>query len=288
MAIDSPPVAPVEGECEMDATTNGRPRRKALRANEDCVHPTCAATLRASASSSGMSRSAIGLSLISPRGLRVICGFMDSSLSESVTPIYGRKHPMSTTKADENFRFGERIAAEMERVGMNQRQFAARIGVSDRTLRSWLADLTSPNARDLAQMLEAGCDIWYVMTGAHSPRAEVLVTERRKLELVAEYADWCQHHGHDPYKSFFAFADAYAAAEIGDDLARVSGIDTIDPRYLSDLYGIWIVERPKRFPTLADSVSANASELVSAMARLLSAHEERLLVAIQESRGQAK
>lgn len=70
-----------------------------------------------------------------------------------------------STEAEEYFRFGERISEEMERIGLKQKQFATRICVSDRTLRSWLSDSTAPDLRDLRMMEGAGCDTWYIITG---------------------------------------------------------------------------------------------------------------------------
>lgn len=78
------------------------------------------------------------------------------------------------------------------------------------------------------------------------------VNERRKLELVNSYVQWCRETGADPYKSFSAYAKAYADDENGDAIDKVSWISTVDPHYLSELYSTWILERPQRFPELAD------------------------------------
>ena len=68
--------------------------------------------------------------------------------------------------------FGSRIAEEMLKIGLKQKQFATRITVSDRTLRSWLSDTTAPNLRDLRMIEGAGCDAWYIYSGEKSPLAE--------------------------------------------------------------------------------------------------------------------
>lgn len=82
--------------------------------------------------------------------------------------------------------------------------------------------------------------------------------ERRKLELVAEFAEWCARHKLDPLQAIGMFCAAYDNDhEIGEypDVEKVSGISSIDARYLTELYGTWVVERPSRFPILADEKS---------------------------------
>jgi len=82
-----------------------------------------------------------------------------------------------------------------------------------------------------------------------------LVKERRKLELVALYAAWCKQHSSPPLKSFGAFAAAYKASEddMEGELDTVSGIESVDTQYLSELYSTWIMERQIRFPDLIDN-----------------------------------
>lgn len=75
-------------------------------------------------------------------------------------------------ETEENFLFGSRIAEEMQKTGLKQKQFATRIAVSDRTLRSWLSDTTAPNLRDLRMMQGAGCDAWYIYSGENRPPAD--------------------------------------------------------------------------------------------------------------------
>ena len=70
------------------------------------------------------------------------------------------------------------------------------------------------------------------------------LAERRKLELIAEYSDFCKLKGLDPMRSFTAFANAYDG--------EVSGITVVEIRYLSELYSTWILERPSRFHSLSD------------------------------------
>lgn len=70
---------------------------------------------------------------------------------------------------EDKFLFGPRIAEEMQNTGLKQKQFADRITVSDRTLRSWLSGNTVPNLRDLHMMEGAGCDAWYIYSGEKLP-----------------------------------------------------------------------------------------------------------------------
>lgn len=74
-----------------------------------------------------------------------------------------------SNETEKNCLFGSRIAEEMLKTGLKQKQFATRITTSDRTLRSWLSDTTVPNLRDLRMMEGAGCDAWYIYSGEKSP-----------------------------------------------------------------------------------------------------------------------
>lgn len=80
--------------------------------------------------------------------------------------------------------------------------------------------------------------------------------ERRKLELVASYSSWCSRLSLDPLSSFSEYANAYDYAincrDI-EELEIISSISSVDVNYLKELYANWIVERPARFPILADA-----------------------------------
>lgn len=84
------------------------------------------------------------------------------------------------------------------------------------------------------------------------------VNERRKLELVNSYAKWCRDTGADPFESFSSYARAYADPDKIDAIDHVSWIDEVDPHYLSELYSMWVIERPQRFPILADRLVATS------------------------------
>lgn len=89
------------------------------------------------------------------------------------------------------------------------------------------------------------------------------VNERRKLELVNSYAKWCRDTGADPYESFSSYAQAYVAPDKIDAIDHVSFFDEVDPHYLSELYNMWVLERPQRFPLLADRPVATLPSMVS-------------------------
>lgn len=119
----------------------------------------------------------------------------------------------------------------------------------------------------------------------------VKAAERRKLELVNSYVEWCRKTGHEPYKSFSQFCRAYAEDEEESTLERIITIPKIDPKYLSDLFSIWIVERPSRFPVLADSVAtqpmrqpvdvAAQQEWLSQLKTMLAAQEDSVMRALE-------
>ena len=82
--------------------------------------------------------------------------------------------------------------------------------------------------------------------------------ERRKMELLAAYMEWCDRHNLDSRSAFSDFAMAYdSAREVYShpDVERVSGLDSVDEQYLVELYATWVIERPSRFPILADENS---------------------------------
>lgn len=123
-----------------------------------------------------------------------------------------------------------------------------------------------------------------------------LIHERRKLELVAEYVEWCAREDVAPEKSFMAFAKAYAAAVTAapgepTSVDAVSSIYEVDVHYLSELYANWILERPRRFPALSDmhpplvhDISDRPRKIDQPVAALLAFLCRRLLEADAENR----
>lgn len=92
-----------------------------------------------------------------------------------------------STKAEDKCHFGPRIAEEMQHTGFTQKQFATRIAVSDRTLRSWLSENTAPNLRDLHMMEGAGCDAWYIYSGEKLPPSGSEHAEPTAAERAGAY-----------------------------------------------------------------------------------------------------
>lgn len=87
-------------------------------------------------------------------------------------------------------------------------------------------------------------------------------SERRKLELLNEYVQWCNRKGKNHRESESEFRERYLASYEGccvthtgleDGISPVSGVADFDPMHLGQMYGIWLVERPIRFPILADT-----------------------------------
>lgn len=102
--------------------------------------------------------------------------------------------------------------------------------------------------------------------------------ERRKLELVAEYVDWCRIKDRLPEKSFHAFAEAYNLLEPfgeNDDgsIDQISDIDVVDPEYLSELYKAWARERDSRFPQLFLSKNLHLFSTEALISELLRRHQ---------------
>lgn len=114
------------------------------------------------------------------------------------------------------------------------------------------ANNRSMNAEIVARLMESFID---------PPGANI--NERRKLELVNSYAKWCRDTGADPYTSFGSYAQAYVAPEHQDSIDHVSFFNTVDPHYLSELFSVWILERPDRFPLLADRVDSTVRQPIS-------------------------
>ena len=83
--------------------------------------------------------------------------------------------------------------------------------------------------------------------------------EAKKLEVVANYVDWCNRHNADPQTSFVKYALASNSANLRDESAIVKGgftnVGIIDYNYLYDLYHEWIINRPNKYSSLIDDES---------------------------------
>lgn len=114
-------------------------------------------------------------------------------------------------------------------------------------MRDRIAELAKANNRSMNAEIIARLEMSFAEPDAAK------AAERRKLELVNSYVEWCRKSERDPFRSFSSFCKAYEEDEQGQSVERINSIPAIDPKYLSDLFSIWIVERPTRFPALSDS-----------------------------------
>lgn len=107
--------------------------------------------------------------------------------------------------------------------------------------------------------------------------------ERRKLELVGEYLDWCQNKGKAPEKSYGEFCDFYNdPTRAHDGVDNVSGIDQITSDYLHELYGVWFLERDARYPHQAADVRYIMEALEAKLEAKLDAREQALLYKVEQ------
>ncbi|MFY9329928.1 MAG: helix-turn-helix domain-containing protein, partial [Georgfuchsia sp.] len=61
---------------------------------------------------------------------------------------------------------GSRFKEERKRLHLSQEQLCRFFGVKDpKTIRSWEADTTAPDALDLVRFSKAGADVGYIITG---------------------------------------------------------------------------------------------------------------------------
>jgi transcriptional regulator with XRE-family HTH domain len=79
----------------------------------------------------------------------------------SAHPNRGKPRPLAT--------FGGRLRAERERLGLNQRDFAALAGNSKETQVNYEAERRSPDARAMMAWAAQGVDVLFVLTGRRAP-----------------------------------------------------------------------------------------------------------------------
>ncbi|MDZ7862653.1 helix-turn-helix transcriptional regulator [Acidovorax sp.] len=65
--------------------------------------------------------------------------------------------------------FSERLKQERERLGLTQPRLAEMLGVGKTTVINWEKGSSSPTAQQLALLVPAGMDVWFVMTGQIGP-----------------------------------------------------------------------------------------------------------------------
>lgn len=72
---------------------------------------------------------------------------------------------MSTICGEEIFGIGQRLREERTRLGLSQAAFGEKIGTSDRTIKKYEGNKTSPRASELFVAYSFGVDVLYVITG---------------------------------------------------------------------------------------------------------------------------
>jgi len=78
---------------------------------------------------------------------------------------------MSTNCGEEIFGIGQRLREERDRIGLSQVVFGAKLDTTDRTVKKWEGNETSPRATDLLAAAGLGVDVLYVVTGQRAPLA---------------------------------------------------------------------------------------------------------------------
>ncbi len=63
---------------------------------------------------------------------------------------------------------GQRLSEERIRIGRTQADLSEIVNITRRSIASWEAGYTTPNAEDLVQLLQLGFDIAFVLTGWRS------------------------------------------------------------------------------------------------------------------------
>lgn len=107
--------------------------------------------------------------------------------------------------------------------------------------------------------------------------------ERRKLELVMAYLDWCQAKGESPDKSYTEFCDFYNDPEREHSaVPNIQGIPCITPDYLSELHGVWYLEREARYPRQATDMRYIMEALEAKLEAKLDAREQALLYKVEQ------
>lgn len=99
---------------------------------------------------------------------------------------------MSAGVADDRGTIGERLRGERLRLRLTQSQMAALAGKKDGAQQAWEADVSSPNANDLAAFASAGADVLFILTGERASRVRQIegftaaAVVRRALALIGQ------------------------------------------------------------------------------------------------------
>lgn len=83
---------------------------------------------------------------------------------------------------------GSRLQEERKRIGLNQDEFAQRVGVAKRTLAGYESGSGEVGAAALAQAAALGVDVLYVVTGERKPQPADSLTPG-EAELLNHYRD---------------------------------------------------------------------------------------------------
>ncbi|WP_153111525.1 helix-turn-helix domain-containing protein [Propionivibrio limicola] len=73
---------------------------------------------------------------------------------------------MSSIYGEEICTMGGRLRFERDRLRLSQAALAVKIDTSDRTVKKYEKDVTTPRAIELSRMREIGMDVWYILTGS--------------------------------------------------------------------------------------------------------------------------
>lgn len=84
-----------------------------------------------------------------------------------------------------NVGLGERLKLERQRLGLNQADFGAKVGVSKTSQFNYEAGDRSPDTAYLQQAFELGVDVHYVVTGQRIANDDAFVVIRQHEEVAA-------------------------------------------------------------------------------------------------------
>ena len=103
---------------------------------------------------------------------------------------------------------GNRLQLERKRLGLNQEEFAQKIGVAKRTLAGYEAGAADIGALPLSRAYEIGMDVMYVLSGKRSLMAPDALSGE-ETELVNRFRQLPQEDRAGTMKMVTAMAVAY-------------------------------------------------------------------------------
>ena len=81
---------------------------------------------------------------------------------------------------------GNRLQQERKRIGLNQDDFAQKVGVAKRTLAGYEGGTGDVGATVLALAAELGVDVLYIVTGARTPQHDGSITPE-EIQVIEQY-----------------------------------------------------------------------------------------------------